>query len=247
MSDTGLRTEPTPAERARSILATAGSLTVVTADHRIEMIGMHAVDSSGRLTLTDPPADHLHSELAHAPAEGLQAEAEFTDIAPTPVRDRVRARLTLSGRLAHAPGRTGADGPGPLRFTATRAVLTEGGILTLIPAGALAPARPDPLAQDEAELLGHLGSAHTDTVAKLSRLLTPRLLLGTTAIHPIRLDRYGLVLRLEYARGHADARLPFAAPVRHSGQAAEHIRALVARAARAAHGCSLHSRRRPQP
>jgi hypothetical protein len=154
MSDTGLRTEPTPAERARSILATAGSLTVVTADHRIEMIGMHAVDSSGWLTLTDPPAGHLNSELAHAPAEILRAEAEFTDIAPTPVRDRVRARLTLSGRLGHAPGRTGADGPGPLRFTTSHAVLTEAGERTLIAAAALAQADPDPLAGDEAELLG---------------------------------------------------------------------------------------------
>ncbi|MDI3406886.1 DUF2470 domain-containing protein [Streptomyces cavernicola] len=220
-------TEPTPAERARSMLAAAESLTLTTEAHRIELIGLHAVDSSGRLTLTDPVGGRLRSDLVHAPHNCRTASAEFTDVAPTALRDRVRARLTLGGRLEAV----GEDTPEQLCFSPARAVLYEGGEATAIGVDELSAARPDPLATYEADLLTHLDATRTHTAERLSRLLAPQLLVGVVRVRPVRLDRYGLVLRLESEHGHEDARLAFPAPVSHPGQAVRRIRELLVRAA----------------
>ncbi|MFJ9407580.1 DUF2470 domain-containing protein [Streptomyces sp. NPDC101393] len=221
------RTEPTTAERARSILAAAGSLTVITKEQRHTLIGLHAVGPAGQLTLTDLPDRHLHTEIADAPRGDLAAVLEFTDVVPTVVRDRIRARLTLGGYL------TATATQGRLRFTLTRAALTEAGEVTDVGLDELALAEPDPLATFEAELLTHLDAARADTATRLAPLLPPRLLLGVTRIRPVRLDRYGLVLRLEHLRSRQDTRLPFTSPVQHCGQAVDQIRALLARAATA--------------
>ncbi|MGP3980127.1 DUF2470 domain-containing protein [Streptomyces sp. KR80] len=226
MSADSRRTEPTPAERARSVLAAAGSLTVTTEAHRTELIGLHTVGHAGQLTLDDPPGSHLRAELAHAPRGDLAAVVEFTDIAPTAVRDRVRARLTLAGYLTAID-----DEPGALRFNTARAALAEAGQVTAIGLDELALARPDPLATYEADLLTHLDTTRTDTAARLSRLVPARLLLGVTRVRPVRLDRYGLVLRLERTTTHDDARLAFPSPVSHPGQAMRQMRSLLAQAA----------------
>jgi hypothetical protein len=60
----------------------------------------------------------------------------------------------------------------------------------------LAAAEPDPLAATEAELLTHLAGAHGDAVGLLAQLVDRRFLLGVTRVDPLRLDRYGVVLRL---------------------------------------------------
>ncbi|MEJ8671573.1 DUF2470 domain-containing protein [Streptomyces sp. MS1.AVA.1] len=58
-------------------------------------------------------------------------------------------------------------------------------------------------------MLGRLDAAHADTVAPLARLLPAREQLGAAGVRPLRLDRHGLVLRLETADSHHDVRLPF--------------------------------------
>ncbi|MGN9757774.1 DUF2470 domain-containing protein [Streptomyces sp. SD31] len=217
------RPEPTPAERARSVLAAAGSLTVTTHGHRIELIGLHTVDAAARLLLHNPPDGHLAAELTVAPHGELTALVEFTDIAPVAVRERVRARLTLGGRLS-------ALGPKTLVFHPTRAVLTEDDGTTVVGLDELSLASPDPLATHEAEMLARLDAAHAETVTPLARLLSTREQLGATAVRPLRLDRHGLVLRVETADSHHDTRLPFAAPATHPGAAVRGIHALLAEA-----------------
>ncbi|WP_328422016.1 DUF2470 domain-containing protein [Streptomyces sp. NBC_00443] len=215
--------EPTPAERARSVLAAAGSLTVTTQGHRIELIGLHTVDAAARLLLHNPPDGHLAAELAVAPHGDLAALVEFTDVAAVAVRERVRSRLTLGGWLS-------ALGPETLVFHPARAVLTEDDGTTIIGLDELTLASPDPLATHEAEMLGRLDSAHADTVAPLARLLPAREQLGAAGVRPLRLDRHGLVLRLETADSHHDVRLPFSTPATHPGDAVRQIHTLLARA-----------------
>ncbi|GGU28838.1 DUF2470 domain-containing protein [Streptomyces lavendofoliae] len=96
---------PSGAERVRSVLTAARSLTVTTDGYRCDLVGAHALDDRGRLTLRLPGDCHLAAAVACAPRGDLAAMLQFTDVAPTAVRDRVRARVTLSGWLTDA----GAD------------------------------------------------------------------------------------------------------------------------------------------
>ncbi|MET9463616.1 hypothetical protein ABZY44_02125 [Streptomyces sp. NPDC006544] len=83
---------PTDAERVRSIPTAAHSMTVVTDGLRTEIRHFDGTDPLGRL--------HLHPAEPGGPAQHRPPiRMEFTDVAPTPVRDRVRARVTLLGHL----------------------------------------------------------------------------------------------------------------------------------------------------
>jgi hypothetical protein len=50
-------------------------------------------------------------------------------------------------------------------------------------------------------------------MSALSRLLDATALQAAVRVRPLRLDRLGLVLRVERLRGHTDLRLPFTRPV----------------------------------
>ncbi|MEV1019530.1 DUF2470 domain-containing protein [Streptomyces sp. NPDC050264] len=204
MADPVTPPSPTDAERARTILAAAGSLalTVTAAGHRLEHVVLHAVDAASRLLLLDPADDRLTAELAAAPHSGLAVYAEFTDVAPVAVRDRVRARLALSGRLT-------AAGPDTLVLRPARAAFAEGDTVRTLDAAALGAAAPDPLAAQEAELLDHLDTGHADILVELAELVRGDDLAGVVGIRPVRLDRKGLVLRLERHMAHQDVRVAF--------------------------------------
>jgi hypothetical protein len=94
----------------------------------------------------------------------------------------------------------------------------------------LAAAEPDPLAATEAELLTHLAGAHGDAVGLLAQLVDRRFLLGVTRVDPLRLDRYGVVLRLCRASGYHDVRLPFPTSLRNPAHGVLQVRALLAQA-----------------
>ncbi|MEW2400699.1 DUF2470 domain-containing protein [Streptomyces sp. NPDC046862] len=224
MSDQDRPAEPTPAEYARSVLAAATSLTVTTPGHVIELIGLHTADETGQLTLEDPTGGHVTAELAATSGRRLGAVVELTDVAPVAVRERVRARLALDGRLT----RVGLD---RLRFRPTVVALETADGTTHLEFDEFTAAAPDPLSAYEAELLTHLDAAHTDSMAVLSRLAPPRLLLAATRVRAVRLDQYGLVLRLERADAYDDVRLSFTAPARTPNGAATQIGMLSARAA----------------
>lgn len=90
---------PTAAARARSILATAWSCEVTTDIGREDLVGSHGVTDEGEVRI-QPPADSLLSAaVLCAPHGEPTVLIEFADAAPVPVRDRIRARLWLSGSL----------------------------------------------------------------------------------------------------------------------------------------------------
>ncbi|MET9496075.1 DUF2470 domain-containing protein [Streptomyces sp. NPDC006552] len=204
MADPVTPPTPTDAERARTILAAAGSLalTATATEDRFDHVVLHAVDAAARLLLLDPADPRLTAALAAAPHSGLAVYAEVTDVAPVAVRERVRARLALSGRLTPA-------GPGTLVLRPARAALSEDDTVRTLDAAALGAAAPDPLAAQEAELLDHLDTGHADLLAELARPARADALTGVVAVRPLRLDRTGLVLRLERAATHQDVRVPF--------------------------------------
>jgi hypothetical protein len=226
--------EPSPAELVRSVLATARSLTLTTAGHRVELVGLHSLETPDRLFLNVPPECHVGGEVASTPYGDLPATVEFTDVAPVAVTDRVRARVLLGGWLS--PERPGTN---MLCFETAGAELEYEGRAIDVDLDELLGAEPDPLAETEAEILTHLTDAHRDAVELLSQLVEPRLLIGVTRVDPLRLDRYGIVLRLQRAGGRRDVRLPFPTPPRNPAHGVLQLRALLAGAG----ACPRRSRR----
>ncbi|MFD7260164.1 DUF2470 domain-containing protein [Streptomyces sp. NPDC059874] len=225
----GARSAPSDAELVRSVLAAAHSMTVVTDGLHSEVRHLDGTDPMGRLHLhpAEPGGHHRHR-----PAIRL----EFTDVAPTPVRDRVRARVTLLGRLLTPYSDESADST-CVEFG--RAVLrTERGT-SYIGLEELDAAAPDPLATFEAGMLTHLQSDHPDLVTLLLRLVRPQA--GATVVRalPVAMDRYGITLRLEERRGHRDVRLPFPSPLDHVDQSGAQIQALFSAARRRSHRNTL--------
>ncbi|MGW7332446.1 DUF2470 domain-containing protein [Streptomyces sp. NPDC054840] len=224
---------PTDAERVRSILTAAHSMTVVTDGLRSEVRHLDGGDPMGRL--------HLH------PAEpGGESEfrpmmrLEFTDIAPTPVRERVRARVTVLGRLL-TPYSGLAEGSGAdstcMEFD--RAVLETPEGRSHVGLEELDTARPDPLSPYEAGMLTHLLDDHQDLVTLLLRLVRPLPTAVVLRALPVAMDRYGITLRLEERRGHRDVRLPFPSPLDDVEQAGTQIQALFSAARRSSHRNTL--------
>ncbi|MFJ6783423.1 DUF2470 domain-containing protein [Streptomyces yangpuensis] len=218
--------EATPAERTRSVLARAVSLTVTTNGLRYDLVGLHSVDARGRVRLRLPADSLPAAHVACAPRGALAALVEFTDVAPVAVRDRVRARVTLSGWLTRSGHGTPTDHV-DLRLDAARATLATREATVRVGLDELVLARPDPLAVDEGSLLTHLADAHQDAVTRLTRLADPWLLHGAVRVLPVAVDRHGITLRCEYARNQRDLRLAFPSPVHDAAQAGEQIRLLL--------------------
>ncbi|NEB76513.1 DUF2470 domain-containing protein, partial [Streptomyces sp. SID14478] len=109
-------------------------------------------------------------------------------------------------------GRLTTAGPDTLVFRPARAALAEDDTVRLLDAAALGAAAPDPLAAQEAELLGHLDTGHADVLVELAALLSGDDLADVVRIRPVRLDRRGLDLRLEKPLSYEDLRVPFLTP-----------------------------------
>ncbi|AVV44274.1 DUF2470 domain-containing protein [Streptomyces sp. ID05-04B] len=216
---------PAAAERARSVLAASWSCVVTADGGREEFVGAHTVDDGGRVTLRVPEDGALRTAAICAPRGEPAAVLEFADVAPVPVRGRIRARLWLAGWFA--PEESG------LAFHATRVVLKEGTDAVVVDLAEFAAATPDPLATAEAHLLTHLADAHPDAVERLTRLVRSDSLHGAVRVRPLAVDRHGLTLRIERARAHGDVRLPFHAPADDVSQLTERMHVLLTRAAAA--------------
>ncbi|MCP9211719.1 DUF2470 domain-containing protein [Streptomyces sp. NEAU-Y11] len=218
---------PTAAERVRSILAAAHSMSVVSDGLHTEV---RRLDGTGAM-------GHFH---LHAPAEDTSAQStaripvrlELTDIAPTPVRDRLRARVTVTGLLA-APYSAEATESTCMEFG--QAVLEDAEGRSYVTLHALEATELDPIATSEAGMLTHLVDDHSELIPLLLRLIRPHPERGMLRALPVAMDRYGLTLRLEYPRTHRDVRLPFKTPVTDIDQAGPQIHALLATARRLSH------------
>ncbi|MFD8073423.1 DUF2470 domain-containing protein [Streptomyces sp. NPDC059718] len=220
---------PTNAERIRSVLARSDSLSLTTDGNCYDLISLHTVDSSGTLRLHVPSDSLLADEAAFTPRGILASLVEFTDLAPTAVRDRVRARVSLAGFLTPAEIQ---DAPEVLvlRLDPARAAIERDGTTAGVDLDELAAAQTDPLAIEETALLTHLDRDHSDVIAQLGRLLDRNVLQDVVHLRPIALDRHGLTLRCEYARGHQDVRVAFHSPARSAadiGQRVAHLMALA--------------------
>lgn len=222
----------TPAERLRSLLLVTTSLSLSTTDHRAHLVGRHRV-IDGRLVVELPARSCLAQHLLRA--GDAVAIVEVTDLAPVAVRDRVRARATLTGWLTPIDA-----GPEPELFAsfdlAAGEVVTAG-VVTPVGPEDFAVARPDPLATSEAELLCHLDDHHPETVRTLARLVPLGPARPVRPVRPVALDRFGLTLRLEFPDRDRDVRLPFRNPLRHPDEAAGAIRELLNGSANPGHSC----------
>jgi hypothetical protein len=230
------RAGPSAAERIRSAMTAAESLSVTTDTRAYDLSGMHRVDDRGRLRLRAPADSALAAEVATAPFGDVAALVEITDIAPSTLRDRVRARITLSGWLAAVTGQPDARTP-VLGLDLAEATLDDGSLRAHVGPEELAAAEPDVLATEEAALLTHLEGAHRNVVGLLTRLVDPRPLRGALRVVPAAMDRGGITLRCEYRGGrYEEARVPFDKPVRAASEVGRQVQLLLRRA-QATHTC----------
>jgi len=216
---------PAAAERARSVLATAWSCAVTAEGSREEFVGAHTVTEDGRVLLHVPEDSTLVTAAICAPRGEPSAVLEFADVAPVPVRNRIRARLWLAGWFSAEEGH--------LAFRATRVVLREPSGAVVVGLDEFAAAEPDPLATAEARLLTHLADCHSDAVERLTRLVEPESLHGAVRVQPLAVDRHGLTLRIERTRAHGDVRLPFHRPADDVAQLTERMHVLLGQASAA--------------
>jgi hypothetical protein len=216
---------PAAAERARSMLATAWSCTVTADGGREEFVGAHTVGEDGRVLLRVAEDSALVTAAICAPRGEPSAVLEFADVAPVPVRNRIRARLWLAGWFAREGDL--------LAFRATRVVLKQPSGAVVVDLEEFAAAASDPLAGAEAQLLTHLADAHPDAVQRLTRLVAHDSLHGAVRVQPLAVDRHGLTLRIERARAHGDVRLPFHAPADDVGRLTERMHVLLTQASAA--------------
>lgn len=227
---------PTDAERVRSILAAAHSMTVVSDGQPTEVRRLDGARAMGHFHL-HPPFEGRGVHTASGPPRGrVPVRLEFTDVTPTPVRDRLRARVTLTGLLAapYDPESTESAcmefGQGLLENASGRGCVTF---------PELEATDVDPLATSEAGLLTHLIDDHSELVPLLLRLVRPLPSNGALRVVPVGIDRYGLTVRLEYPRTHHDARLAFKTPVQHIDHVGPQIHALLDAARRISHAGQL--------
>ncbi|MEU6157098.1 DUF2470 domain-containing protein [Streptomyces sp. NPDC047130] len=235
---------PSAAERVRTVLARASSLSLTTTGQDYDLLGMHTVDRDGRISLHPPAGDPLTRQVAEAPHGTLACLLEFTDIAPTAARERVRARVTVSGVLSaaavrdtdrhdhgcdhgHGGGTSGDGDGGALRLDAGWVQLRTATGSVDVPLDAYARAEADPLAVEEAAMLTHLADAHGDLVGGLVEAAGLRLPRDIVRTVPYALDSRSVTLRCEHAHGHCDLRLLFPAPARDGAEVGERIRQLL--------------------
>ncbi|MFJ9096964.1 DUF2470 domain-containing protein [Streptomyces sp. NPDC102405] len=216
---------PSAAEHARSVLAASWSCAVTAEGGREEFVGAHTVGEDGRVTLDVPEDSTLAAAAICAPRGEPSAVMEFADVAPVPLRSRIRARLWIAGWFVPGDGR--------LEFKATRVVLRPPSGAVVVDLDEFAAAQPDPLATAEARLLTHLADCHPDAVERLTRLVDADSLHGAVRVQPLAVDRHGLTLRIERARAHGDVRLPFHAPADDVAQLTERMHVLLNQASAA--------------
>ncbi|MDL5154717.1 DUF2470 domain-containing protein [Actinomycetospora termitidis] len=243
---------PSPAERARATATRASAAALITGSlpgHGDEDVlrvtpTLHHVPASGAATL-QVPADHPVVAATRA-ADHLPVMLELTDSAPVPVRQPVRGLVWVCGRVRVLPTRVArraalriaADHPDErlldvghsdvlLRLDPGSVVLSDAeGTGTFTPAE-VAAAPADPFVDQGDAWLGHLAAAHGALVAGLARHLPVALRRPEHTVVPLGVDRLGLRLRVETARGDHDVRLGFSRPVACSRMLGAEVRRLA--------------------
>ncbi|WP_409332102.1 DUF2470 domain-containing protein [Trujillonella humicola] len=218
---------PSPAERARTV-ATCATACVHALGQGTAPLLAATTTAGGEVLLVVPRSGGLADAVRRSPLGDLPARLTVTRRSALPLRDPVRGRLELAGWLT--PVAPPAEATLVLDFaeacaadvlldvglTATllrldvaEVLLEEHGSCTPIEPEDFVAARPDPLAVDEADLLGE----HAGPLAELGARV--RLWAGEDdGVHLLGLDRSGVLFRVECPAAHYyDLRVPFPANV----------------------------------
>lgn len=223
------RTRPapalSPAERARTIIATASTLRVASPELTLD-VHRHGVVPDGSI-LFQAPGAYL-DQLGAAQLGQYRVTATAVDVATVPQADRLRGEVTLSGPI-HAVVEPLPAGM-RLHLTGSETPDEATQLIQLVPdavalrwrceARADEPvtrrvaledyrsAFPDPLLGYEAEWLPHLQADHGELLVALARYE-----LGWEEdpqdVRALGIDRYGLVLRVRDCGVQLDVRISF--------------------------------------
>lgn len=236
----------TAPELARSILAAASGLRlgVLNQGHDVHR---HAVAADGSLVFCPPLG-------APEPTPAL-VTVTVTDVVGVPMADRVRGRVTLTGRLselteqlppavvAHVRGADSEEGPAAVVREQTIVVFAPTRVSlqwsceadeTSVPQTAVTPvdlgsyrsASPDPMFVASDDWLGHLHVGHAGTLRLLAETETGPLP-DEVDVRPLLVDRAGLVLRLLEPGHRRDIRIGFTESVRCGCQLREQLNAFL--------------------
>lgn len=237
---------PSPAERARTIVARGGRAALLPSGAESTRITplLHHVHPDGSATILLDGDDPVLAVVASGPPGGVGAMLEIADPTPVHLREPVRGLLWLTGRLrAPRPGEArdrvldiaeerpdsrlldAGHTAAVLRLESVSLVLADAEATCPVPIGDFSAASPDPFCLLENGWLRYLDSMHRDVVGMLSRRLPRRLHGGH--IRPLGLDRFGLRLRVESADGDHDVRLAFSGPVADAESVGRELRRLV--------------------
>lgn len=242
-SDSG----PRPAERARTALAEAPTLTVEIVDGGAgwDVVDVRAVDTDGSLLLLVGVEGELACRTVRA---GVPVSVHGARPIPLVGPDRALDTVTLFGTavlvdadalgdamgvLADAyPGRSAEvmlrpDASALLRVDVTQVRLDAEPVDPV----AYRAARVDPIAAHSDGFVSHLVLEHPERVMALAHLLDPALVAAAHLLAPIRVDRHGLLFRLVTGTGATDARLDFTAALRGPEELPAAMQALECRAA----------------
>lgn len=235
---------PGLAERARTV-AVRSAATVCAAGIEGGRVLAHTVTHAGQVLLVVPHDGDLARAVRSAPDQDLSSLLLVSDHAPVPMRLPIRAQLWLSGwatpvadadqraallAFAEARPHTSLLDVGRtaelLRLDLAEVVLGESGCVVEVSPREFLAARPDPLADIEADHLRHLATDHADVLELLAARLPRGLRMPGDIVRPLGLDRFGFRLRVERRHGHTDVRMPFVRPLtcpRQLGQAVARV------------------------
>ncbi|MEU3018587.1 MULTISPECIES: DUF2470 domain-containing protein [unclassified Nocardiopsis] len=230
---------PSPAERARSVLARPNPATVTSDDVCLHLTGAACHTTfQGEVTLLVPDQHRVLAEIGDG---ALEATVEFTDTAPVDLRDPTRSLLWISGTLRVPPLREArdralaalADDPDErlldLGHGRTLVVMEPHLIIHsdhdgchLLHPEEFTDAAADPFGRWEGPWLRHLEDDHPDVLwALAARCGTP---LPPGRPRPLGVDRHGLRLRWEGPDGDHDVRIPFRRAARTPHDVARQVR-----------------------
>ncbi|MGW1058119.1 DUF2470 domain-containing protein [Micromonospora rubida] len=224
----------TPAERLRTLLVAADSVTLLTSTHRADLTRRHSVGADGRVRIELPTGSGASRQLACE--KDIPAVVDVVDLAPIPMPDRVRGRAMLTGWLT-VEGLRGRRPDVVAALHLATAELIENGGTTAVDPQAFAGARPDPLASAEAELVRRLGT-DASTLEQLTLLVPAPLRQRGRRVHLLRIDHTGVVMRVQppappegamATAGPRDIRLAFTRPLHDPDQLDARLDVLLGR------------------
>ncbi|MBE1490708.1 DUF2470 domain-containing protein [Plantactinospora soyae] len=214
---------PSPdAVEVRSALVTCTSLRLEVAGTAADLIDAHAVLPDGTVVVAVDAMNPLGGLLVAARGADGAVRLDVTHLVPVPVRARVRAWLTVTGKVRRFDPAvldscdddavTALLGLPPVALWAVEpdsVHVERHGVAVEVPVEDYRAARPDPVAAVEAAHLARLVRHHRHVVHRFAALVDPALTASGARLVPVAVDADGLTLRAETPHRHHDIRLPF--------------------------------------